>query len=66
MRYLCLLARLYLFALVAAFVAFVITNLLARGDISLGVVWVVWYNPALRWITLAAVALAIWGHLSPD
>ena len=66
MRYLSLLARLYLFALVAALAAFLVTNLLARGTISLGVVWTVWYNPTLRWVTLAAAALALWGHFSPD
>jgi hypothetical protein len=66
MRHLCLLARLYLFALGAALVAFTITNWIAKGYIGLEVVWTVWFNPVLRWVTLAAAALALWGHFSPD
>jgi hypothetical protein len=60
------LARLYLFALVAALVAFAVTNLLATGTISFAIVRTVWHNLVLRWLTLAAVALAVWGHISPD
>ena len=65
MQYLCTLARLYLFALAAALIAFTISRWLGQGHLSFGVVWILWYNPTLRWVSLAAVALAIWGHLSP-
>jgi hypothetical protein len=65
MKYLCTLARIYLLALAAALVAFTVSNWLGRGHLSIGVVWYVWFNPMLRWVTLAALALAVWGHFSP-